>query len=146
MAEHERLFRPERAHKLDDPERLKWLPPEVVVRQLAHPGLRVADVGAGSGYFALPLAPAVPPGGRVFAVDLQPEMLQILRARVPPELPVVLVDWRPDVEQPPGPPLDHRIPASEVARTLHDNGWRVDTSEAIGPYNYFIVAVGDRRP
>ena len=39
-----------------------------------------------------------------------------------------------------------RSPASEVARTLQDNGWRVDTSESIGPYNYFIVAVGDRRP
>lgn len=40
----------------------------------------VADVGAGTGYFTLPVAAAVPQG-RVFAVDIQPEMLEILTRR-----------------------------------------------------------------
>jgi len=41
----------------------------------------VADIGAGTGYFTLPVARRVPQG-RVYAVDIQPEMLSLLRARV----------------------------------------------------------------
>ncbi len=41
----------------------------------------VADIGAGSGYFTLPLARAVAPNGIVFAVDIQPEMIDFLAAR-----------------------------------------------------------------
>src|SRR5438046_1177318 len=45
-------------------------------------GSTVADVGAGSGYFTVRLAARVGDAGRVFATDLQPEMLQLLRARL----------------------------------------------------------------
>jgi SAM-dependent methyltransferase len=45
-------------------------------------GLTVADVGAGSGYFTVRLAARVGPKGRVYANDLQPEMLKILGARL----------------------------------------------------------------
>lgn len=41
----------------------------------------VADIGAGSGYFTLPLARAVAPEGTTFAVDVQPEMIDFLAAR-----------------------------------------------------------------
>ena len=42
----------------------------------------MADVGAGSGYCTVRLAERVGPTGRVFAADIQPEMLDLLRARV----------------------------------------------------------------
>ena len=45
----------------------------------------VADIGAGSGYFSLPLARAVGESGRVFAVDIQPEMIEHLSARAQKE-------------------------------------------------------------
>jgi SAM-dependent methyltransferase len=45
-------------------------------------GATVADVGAGSGYFTVRLASRVGPKGRVFANDLQPEMLKLLAARL----------------------------------------------------------------
>jgi SAM-dependent methyltransferase len=45
-------------------------------------GLRVADVGAGSGYFTVRLAARVGASGRVYANDLQPEMLKMLGARL----------------------------------------------------------------
>jgi SAM-dependent methyltransferase len=45
-------------------------------------GLTVADVGAGSGYFTVRLASRVGPAGRVFANDLQSEMLKMLTARL----------------------------------------------------------------
>lgn len=45
-------------------------------------GATVADVGAGSGYFTVRLSTRVGPSGRVFANDLQPEMLKLLGARL----------------------------------------------------------------
>ncbi|WP_419190611.1 class I SAM-dependent methyltransferase [Saltatorellus ferox] len=45
-------------------------------------GASVADLGCGNGYHTIPLARAVGPEGRVFAVDLQPEMLKLLDRRV----------------------------------------------------------------
>jgi predicted methyltransferase len=42
------------------------------------PGLTVADVGAGSGYFTLMLASRVGPSGRVYANDIQPGMLDLI--------------------------------------------------------------------
>lgn len=44
------------------------------------PGMDVADVGAGTGYYARRIAPLVGPKGRVYAVDVQPEMLRVLAA------------------------------------------------------------------
>ncbi len=46
------------------------------------PGLVVADIGAGTGYLSRRMAPLVGPGGRVLAVDVQPEMLTLLQALV----------------------------------------------------------------
>ncbi len=43
------------------------------------PGMVVCDLGCGNGYHTLPMAKAVGPHGRVFAVDIQPQMLYMLR-------------------------------------------------------------------
>jgi len=45
-------------------------------------GSTVADIGAGSGYMTVRLAKRVGPDGRVFANDLQPQMIELLRQRV----------------------------------------------------------------
>jgi ubiquinone/menaquinone biosynthesis C-methylase UbiE len=79
----ERIFNPSNIHKLEDPERLNWLPPQDVIRLLnLTSGMFIADIGAGSGFFALPFARAIEPAGRLFAVDLQPEMLEFLRVKL----------------------------------------------------------------
>ncbi|MBC7483120.1 MAG: methyltransferase domain-containing protein [Rhizobacter sp.] len=46
------------------------------------PGMVVADIGAGTGYLARRIAPAVMPGGKVLAVDVQPEMVALLQSTV----------------------------------------------------------------
>jgi SAM-dependent methyltransferase len=54
-----------------------------VVRLLGvKPGMTVADIGAGSGYYVVRLAPIVGPHGRIIAEDVVPEYLQRLRRRV----------------------------------------------------------------
>src|SRR5438477_5415212 len=45
------------------------------------PGQTVCDLGCGNGFYTLKLAQLVGPTGKVLAVDIQPEMLEMLRAR-----------------------------------------------------------------
>jgi ubiquinone/menaquinone biosynthesis C-methylase UbiE len=93
----------------DDPSRAEWQKPSQVVQALAlAPGMRVADLGAGTGYFSRYLSNAVGPTGTIFAVDTEPKLVEHLRQRaelektanlVPvlaspdnPRLPVGMVD------------------------------------------------------
>jgi precorrin-6B methylase 2 len=56
---------------------------DLLVKALGlKPGMVVADIGAGTGYLARRMAPAVMPGGKVFAVDVQPQMVAMLQAMV----------------------------------------------------------------
>jgi len=69
------------AHVFDDPERDAWQKPHAVIQALAlQPDARVADLGAGTGYFAARLANMLPKG-RVYAVDIEPDMVRYLQAR-----------------------------------------------------------------
>lgn len=76
---HKRQFPAAEAHRLDLPARRIWLPPADVLEAIAvRSGQAIADVGAGTGYFSLPLAAAVGPRGKIYAVDAQNEMLVLL--------------------------------------------------------------------
>jgi ubiquinone/menaquinone biosynthesis C-methylase UbiE len=69
------------AEWLERPERIEEERPDQVVEQMKlKPADVVADVGAGTGYFSFRIAPQVKQG-KVFAVDLQPEMLAIIEKR-----------------------------------------------------------------
>jgi ubiquinone/menaquinone biosynthesis C-methylase UbiE len=72
-----------------------------------RPGDVVADVGAGSGYMTVRLARAVGPTGRVLAVDVQPEMIERLTARVRAEM-------LPNVTAILGAADDPKLPAASV--------------------------------
>lgn len=57
--------------------------PELLLRELAlAPGQTVADIGAGTGYYTWQLAKQVGPGGRVYAVDVQPQMISMLDSQM----------------------------------------------------------------
>lgn len=63
---------------LERPSRASEERPDLLVEELRlKPGMTVADIGAGSGYLSRRMAPIVGPG-RVFAVDVQPQMVDLL--------------------------------------------------------------------
>jgi predicted methyltransferase len=60
----------------------EWQRPEEVLDAMgARPGARVADVGAGAGYFTFKMAARVGPAGRVYAVDISESDLETIRQR-----------------------------------------------------------------
>ena len=68
---------------LDDPQRDAYQKPDEVMKALAlRAGEVIADIGAGSGYFALRFARAVGDSGRVYAVDISPDMVRHLNRRL----------------------------------------------------------------
>ena len=95
---------------LERPERNAEENTELLIRSLpVKPGDVIADIGAGTGYFTRRLASKVGPKGKVFAVDIQPEMIAHLTNRMAalhitnvhaflgsitdPKLPPASVDW-----------------------------------------------------
>ncbi len=73
------------AKVFDDPARDAWQQPDAVLAALGlTPAMTVADVGAGTGYFTVRLARAVP-SGQVIATDIEPDMVRYLTERATKE-------------------------------------------------------------
>ena len=69
------------AKEFDDPKRDEWQKPHQVIEALAlKPGAVIADIGSGTGYFAVRFAHMVPQG-RVYGVDTEPDMVKYLAER-----------------------------------------------------------------
>jgi cyclopropane fatty-acyl-phospholipid synthase-like methyltransferase len=65
------------------PARSEWQKPDRVVKALGlRPGQTVCEIGAGPGYFSLRLARKVGRAGRVYAVEVEPPILEVLRERI----------------------------------------------------------------
>ncbi len=104
-----------KGHRFDDPaqwtthfesaERTAWQKPDEVVASLAlAPDTKVADLGAGTGYFAVRFAAATPQG-KVYAVDIEPNMVAWLAQRAQKQ-------GLSNLEAVQAEPDDPRLPAS----------------------------------
>lgn len=110
------------ARIFDDPARDAWQKPEEVISALAvQPSARVADLGAGTGYFAVRIARRVTEGA-VYAVDIEEDMVRHLAERAAGER---LANLTPVLAT----PADARIPEPVdlvlVVDTYHHIGDRV---------------------
>jgi cyclopropane fatty-acyl-phospholipid synthase-like methyltransferase len=82
-AQHGRLFPPADLGLLEAPDRDVWQRPDRIMDALQiGEGSMVADLGAGGGWFTIRLARRVGPNGKVFAQDIQPEMIGAIQRRV----------------------------------------------------------------
>ena len=78
-----RLFPPQDLSLLEAPDREDWQKPDLIMDELQiADGSRVADLGAGGGWFTIRLARRVGPNGVVFAEDIQELMLEATTRRV----------------------------------------------------------------
>lgn len=120
-AHHQMHHRFEKADEwapmFDDPKRDEWQKPDLVVAALAlQPGMSVADIGAGTGYFEKRLAAAVGGDGAVIAVDVEPDMVRYLRERAHRE-------DTPTVEARLGTADDPKLAPASVDRILVVDTW-----------------------
>lgn len=134
-------FDPTHAPRLEDPERLAALPPATVVRLLRLTGAEtVVDYGAGTGVYTVGFAEAVPQG-RVFAVEALPQLVELLREKITPELAarICVVETGDDVVPLDGGEAD-RVVMVDVLHHLHD---RPDALEEVvrvlRPGGLFVV-------
>ena len=82
-AQHVRLFPPEDLGLLEGPDRDAYQRPDQVMDALQiGEGSVVADLGAGGGWFTVRLARRVRPNGRVYAEDVQQQMIDAITRRV----------------------------------------------------------------
>lgn len=102
------------AQNLDDPARAALQKPDEVVRLLElSEGMTVADIGAGTGYFESRLSRAVGPTGRVWAVEIAPELVAGMRRRFSEE----------NIEVRLANPNDPGLPPQSVDRMLMVDTW-----------------------
>lgn len=86
--------------------------PATLIKALGlKPGDKVADIGCGSGYFTRRLAKEIGPEGTVYAVDIQPEMLTILDAKM---AEAGVANYKPVL----GTISDPRLPAETIDLVL----------------------------
>jgi ubiquinone/menaquinone biosynthesis C-methylase UbiE len=82
-AKRDKLFPPADLGMLESADRDVWQKPDLIMDSLGIADRsKVADVGAGGGYFTVRLARRVGPAGVVWAEDVQPAMLEAIRRRV----------------------------------------------------------------
>ena len=68
---------------LETPDRDQWQKPDLIMDALSiADGSKVADLGAGGGWFTIRLARRVGPNGRVYAEDIQRSMIEAIQRRV----------------------------------------------------------------
>ncbi|WP_103020526.1 class I SAM-dependent methyltransferase [Salinibacter altiplanensis] len=120
---------------LERPAREKKERPDLLVDSLPlDPSDTVADIGAGTGYLSFRVAPRVP-RGNVLAVDIQPEMLTMMRERIDERGVENVVPVR-------GTATDPQLPADSV-----DLAYMVDAyHEFSHPYEMMTALAEDLTP
>jgi ubiquinone/menaquinone biosynthesis C-methylase UbiE len=88
-------FDPAHLERLNDPERLRMVDPAVVWEELGlQRPARVADIGAGTGLYAVRFAPLLAPGGKLWACDVAEPMVEWMRAHLPDSVRGMVIPLR----------------------------------------------------
>jgi len=117
---HDHVFHFDQHSRLDSPERRRRQPPEPLVELVAQSRpATVADVGAGTGYFSLPLAERLP-DARLICLDLEPRMLGLLDERAAAADTAERIETRLVVASPALPLADGEADAALMVNLWHE--------------------------
>jgi ubiquinone/menaquinone biosynthesis C-methylase UbiE len=149
---NDRRFDPKKCEALLSAERwARWNPPAMLAKAGVREGQVALDLGCGPGFWTLPLADIVGPGGQVFALDVSQDLLDALMARNPPSHVVAVRGELPVIDMPDASAdfvwaafVFHEVEepltlALEMRRVLRRGGrlavldWRPDASSESGP-------------
>ena len=143
-------FDPRNVARLDAPYRRSYFPPEVYVAALApKPGLRLCDLGCGTGYFTFPALEAVGGEGTFYAVDTSPEMLAALGERLrahPHGARVQAVRSRENVVPLPDDCVDAVVMGTLFHELADRETFLAEVRRLLVPGGRLLVADWDRRP
>lgn len=104
------------AERWDSAERDAWQKPEAVIAAMKlAPDARIADIGAGTGYFTMRFARAVP-AGKVYAIDIEPDMVRYLGERAQRE---GLANVEVVAAEPNDPKLSQAVDVIFLCNTYH---------------------------
>jgi SAM-dependent methyltransferase len=160
-ARQPRPFDPSRAAKLDDPERLRYLPAAAVLELLdIPPGGCVVDYGTGTGTYAIAIA-RLRADLRIVALDEQPEMLALLRSKLEAE-PAPNVEPFCTAHHPFCEPADRVLAINvlhelgdaalhEIRALLDDDGsalfidWNAEVERPVGPPRDHVYTLAEAR-
>lgn len=126
------------AKRFEGPDRIAWQKPEHVVTLMEiEPGMTIADLGAGTGFFEPYLAAAVGPDGKVLALDVEPGMVAHITERAKEE-------GLAAVEARLVPYDDPELEAGSVDRVLIVNTWHHIDDRAVytGKLEEALTATG----
>lgn len=120
----------------------RFLHPERVVGNLGiKKDLIVADFGAGAGFYSIPLARIVGEHGKVFAVDVQKETLDLIASKARMEHLLNLETVWADLESPQG----SRLPDASIDFVVISNIlFQVDQKEMVMREAYRVIKPGGR--
>ncbi|MFN2426308.1 MAG: methyltransferase domain-containing protein [Candidatus Binatia bacterium] len=109
----------------DDPARDQWQKPDHIVDALGlRPGMGVADIGAGTGYFSRRLSVAVGQSGAVYVVEVEPNLVAHMRDRADAEKTANVVPVLASADNP-------RLPPASIDVALFVDAWHhVDARRA----------------
>ncbi|MDD5541709.1 MAG: methyltransferase domain-containing protein [Acidobacteriia bacterium] len=168
----------------------EWQKPVEIIEALAlKPGETVADIGSGAGYFTGWLSQAVSAKGKVYAVDINTQAIQLLKDKLPfypikniepvlctesdlklppqsldvafllntfsvvsqketmlqnvmtalkPHGRLTIIDWRENLDGPPGPPRAQRLSERAVLEMAKAAGFKLDRRSEMLPSQYFL--------
>lgn len=95
---------------MDESSTSAFLEPERIIRYFElKPGDHAADFGAGHGYFTIPMARIVGGDGKVYALDIQKSVLDIIRAKAKIEHLLNIEPVWTDLDEPGGSKLKDKF-------------------------------------
>ena len=147
---HAHKFDPANLARLDSPGRRERMPAAAFLAAVdPPPGLRLADIGVGTGYCTLPVLDAVAGRGTFYAIDIAPVVLEELRRRLAahPHGVHVHVILAEEARIPlPDQCVDHVVMGA-VLHELEDRAASLaEACRLLVPDGRLVVADWDRRP